>query len=235
MSLKLNKQILNYNYSDTLDNLKSSDTTNYRGLNIRELAGLADYNYTWGKMRALTDYRRNNREVIDEIWHLEHKPVFTLGQAGKLEHIIIPNDIQTVKTDRGGQVTYHGPGQLVSYLLIDLKRKNMGIKKLICQIEQAVIDYLSRYDVNAHRVEGAPGIYVNGAKICSMGLRVRNGCTYHGISFNINMDLTPFSYINPCGYKGLEIVQLKDLNGPDKVSDVIPIFNQDLAKNLGYV
>lgn len=221
-----------YNFS--LENYTDIDNSMLSNLNLKKLNGLSSYSKIWQQMSDFTNFRRNNRNVNDEFWYLEHNQVFTLGQAGKPEHIIIPNNIETIKTDRGGQVTYHGPGQLVVYLLIDLKRKELGIKKLICLIEESVISYLKKFNITAHRIDGAPGIYVDGAKICSMGLRVRNSCTYHGISFNINMDITPFSYINPCGYKGLQVVQLKDLNGPDNIDEVIPGLNLELTKYLNY-
>lgn len=166
------------------------------------------YNEVWQAMREFTDAR--TEETPDELWIVEHPPVFTLGQAGKPEHILNPHHIPVVNTDRGGQVTYHGPGQIVIYLLLDLRRRAQGIRNLVRDIEQAMIDFLALYNISAEAQEGAPGVYVNGKKIASIGLRVRKGYTYHGLSFNLDMDLTPFSYINPCGYAGLAITQLID-------------------------
>jgi len=160
-------------------------------------------------MRAFTDTRDLN--TTDEIWLVEHPPVFTLGLNGKAEHILNAGDIPIVKCDRGGQVTYHGPGQLVVYTLLDLKRLKLGVKQLVTRLEQAVIDFLSSQHINAARKANAPGVYVDGAKIAALGLRVRRGCSYHGLSLNVDMDLKPFSRINPCGYEGLVSVQLRDL------------------------
>ena len=164
---------------------------------------------SWENMLFFTDNR--TKTTNDELWILEHPPVFTQGQAGKSEHILNAQDynIPIIQTDRGGQVTYHGPGQLVVYLLLDLKRKNIGIKQLINGIEQSIINTLTEYNVIGHRKSNAPGVYVQEAKIASIGLRVRRGCTFHGLAININNDLTPFTYINPCGYKNLKITNLK--------------------------
>jgi len=178
-------------------------------VNIRIL-GLMDYQITWDKMRAFNEQRSNTTK--DEIWIVEHPPVFTLGLNGKLDHILHNKDIPVVQCDRGGQVTYHGPGQLVAYVLMDLQRRHWGVKKLVSQLEQAVIDLLSEYTVEAKRKDQAPGVYVNEAKIAALGLRVRRGCSYHGLSLNVAMDLSPFELINPCGYPGLDSVQLSDLS-----------------------
>ncbi len=159
-------------------------------------------------------------DACDEIWLLEHPPVFTLGLNGKPEHILTTGDIPVVKCDRGGQVTYHGPGQLIIYLLLDLRRRNLGVKTLVRKIEQAIIDLLQDNGIHGQRREGAPGIYVNDEKIAALGLRIRRGCCYHGLSLNVNMDLEPFSRINPCGYAGLKTVQLHDLR-PDTNVDYI--------------
>lgn len=175
---------------------------------IRHLAGLQDYPATWAAMRAFTDAR--DAETLDELWLLEHPPVFTLGQAGRPEHLLAPGSIPVVQTDRGGQVTYHGPGQLVVYLLLDLRRSGIGVKRLVARLEQSVIDLLAEHGVQAERRADAPGVYVAGAKIASLGLRVRNGCSYHGLALNVDMDLEPFSRINPCGYAGLTVTQLVD-------------------------
>lgn len=177
-------------------------------VNIRQL-GLKDYEPVWRDMQEFTDSR--DKETVDEIWVVEHPPVFTQGQAGKAEHILAAGDIPVIQVDRGGQVTYHGPGQIVIYPLIDLKRHKMGIRALVHGIEEAIIQTLAGYKVTAARKENAPGVYVDGRKIASLGLRVRKGCTFHGLAFNIRMDLEPFSRINPCGYAGLEVVQLSEL------------------------
>lgn len=168
--------------------------------------GLQPYIPVWEAMKTLT----TSREVHtpDELWILEHPPVYTQGQAGKPEHVFNPQNIEIVQTDRGGQVTYHGPGQLVAYILMDLKRSNMGIKTLVCHLEKLLIDLLATYDIKAHIQTGAPGVYVQQRKIASIGLRVKNNCTYHGIALNVNMDLTPFSGINPCGFANLEMTQI---------------------------
>lgn len=175
---------------------------------VREL-GLNDYQNVWDDMRSFNEQR--NDATPDEIWIVEHPPVFTLGLNGKPEHIIDPHDIPVIQCDRGGQVTYHGPGQLVAYILMDLQRRHWGVKKLVNRLEQAVIDLLAIYAIDANRKVDAPGVYIAGAKIAALGLRVRRGCSYHGVSFNVDMDLTPFSYINPCGYEGLMSTQLKNL------------------------
>jgi lipoyl(octanoyl) transferase len=150
-------------------------------------------------------------DTPDEIWLCQHPPVFTQGLAGKPEHLLRDIGIPVVKIDRGGQITYHGPGQLVAYLLLDLKRRNLGVKVLVNRIEQALIDLLAEYDIAAKRRPGAPGVYVNDAKIAALGLKIKNGCCYHGLSLNIDMDLSPFSAINPCGYEGLAVTQLSAL------------------------
>lgn len=177
-------------------------------LTIRDL-GLKDYKIVWQDMREFTNSR--NGDTGDEIWLVEHAPVFTLGLNGKREHILSEGNIPVVKCDRGGQVTYHGPGQIVAYLLLDLRRRKLGVKQLVEKMEQAVIELLAQYGVNGERKDNAPGVYVNGAKIAALGLRVRRGCSYHGLSVNVDMDLAPFSQINPCGYADLPSVQLKDL------------------------
>ncbi|MFD2112364.1 lipoyl(octanoyl) transferase LipB [Thiorhodococcus fuscus] len=168
-------------------------------------------------MRRFTDDR--DRETLDEIWLLEHPPVFTLGQAGRREHLLDPGDIPVIQVDRGGQVTYHGPGQLVAYLLLDLRRIGFGVKRLVNLLEESVIDLLDTYGIHAARRQDAPGVYVAGAKIASLGLRVRNGCSYHGLALNVAMDLEPFRRINPCGYAGLAMTQVSDLVSGVSVAD----------------
>lgn len=183
-----------------------------RGMNpgrIQYFDGLQDYQATWQAMRDFTDQRDSG--TPDELWLLEHEAVFTQGQAGKPEHVLNAHDIPIVQSDRGGQVTYHGPGQLVVYCLIDLKRLGIGVKSLVCRTEKALLALLNSYDVDAHLQQGAPGVYVANQKIASLGFRVRRGCSYHGLSLNVNMDLTPFSYINPCGFSNMKMIQLHDL------------------------
>jgi lipoyl(octanoyl) transferase len=175
---------------------------------IRRLA-TADYLRTWRDMQAFTAAR--GEETEDEIWLCEHPPVFTQGLAGKPEHLLRDIGIPVVKIDRGGQITYHGPGQLVAYLLLDLKRRNLGVKGLVHRIEQALIDLLAEYGITAQRRAGAPGVYVGDAKIAALGLKIKNGCCYHGLSLNVAMDLAPFAAINPCGYEGLAVTQLSAL------------------------
>lgn len=180
-----------------------------RWLRVRHLPGLQDYRATWEAMRDFTD--RRGPDSRDELWVLEHPPVFTLGQAGRTEHLRAPGAIPVIATDRGGQVTYHGPGQIVLYVLLDIRRAGMGVKRLVGRLEQAVIDALAGFGVSAERRADAPGVYVEGAKIASLGLRIRNGCSYHGLALNISMDLEPFSRIDPCGYPGLAVTRLVDL------------------------
>jgi len=171
--------------------------------------GRADYAPTWRAMQAFTAER--GPDTADEIWLVEHPPVFTLGQAGKREHLLRDIGVPIVAIDRGGQVTYHGPGQVVAYLLIDLKRRGIGVKELVRRMEQAIIDLLAEFDIRAERLAGAPGVYVNGAKIGALGLRIKGGCSYHGLALNVAMDLAPFSAINPCGYEGMAVTQMRDL------------------------
>jgi len=191
-----------------------------------------EYNETWQAMRDFTDTR--SPDTADEIWLIEHPPVYTLGQAGKPEHILNPGNIPIVKTDRGGQVTYHGPGQLVVYPLIDLRRRQLGVRELVTLLEQTIIDLLADYGITAAARPDAPGVYVNDAKVCSIGLRIRRGCSYHGIAFNIAMDLKPFSGINPCGYRNLAITQLSELGGPSDLDTVATHLIKILAAKLGY-
>ena len=170
--------------------------------------GLKPYTTVWQDMKQFTCERHT--DTLDELWLLEHQPVYTQGQAGKAEHILNTNSIPIVQADRGGQVTYHGPGQLIAYTLIDIRRRNLGIRTLVCQLENLLIKLLATFDINAHTRCGSPGVYVDEKKIASLGLRVKNGCTYHGIALNVNMDLTPFSDINPCGYAQLKMTQMRD-------------------------
>ena len=174
--------------------------------------GRVEYEPTWQAMLTFTTSR--TADTPDEIWIVEHPPVFTLGQAGKPEHLLVDVGIPVVKIDRGGQITYHGPGQVVLYLLLDLQRLKIKVRELVTAIEQAVIDFLAAYGVKADRLAGAPGVYVGDAKIAALGLKIKNGCSYHGLSLNVDMDLHPFTAINPCGYAGLKVVQTKDFNIP---------------------
>ena len=176
--------------------------------------GLADYEPVWQQMKEFTLAR--NADTPDELWQVEHPPIYTLGVASRPEHLPrTDNGIPVIKTDRGGQITYHGPGQIVIYALLDLRRRNLGVRALVRKLERAVIELLREYGIEASGREDAPGVYVAGAKIAALGLRVRNGCCYHGLSLNVNMDLTPFNAINPCGFPGLEITQLRDLGVTD--------------------
>ena len=182
-------------------------------------------------MQGFTDAR--DSDTVDELWLVEHDPVFTLGQAGKDEHVLMPGDIPVIHVDRGGQVTYHGPGQIVLYPLLDLKRLGIGVRDYVCKIEQAIIDTLGEWNIGAERKAGAPGVYVNGAKVAALGIRVRRGCSFHGLAFNIDMDLEPFSRINPCGYAGLEVVSMSDLGGPGGMEAVTPVLLAQIAQQFG--
>lgn len=175
---------------------------------IRQIPGVTSYRGSLAAMQAFTESR--TQDTPDEIWCLEHPPVYTLGMAGKPEHVLAPGRIEVIKADRGGQVTYHGPGQLVIYLLLDLKRKGLTIKGYVHLIEQALINMLADLSIKAARKEKAPGVYVQARKIAALGVRVRKGCCYHGLALNVDMDLSPFNGINPCGYPGLAMTQLKD-------------------------
>nr|WP_211253366.1 lipoyl(octanoyl) transferase LipB [Rheinheimera texasensis] len=196
---------------------------------IRDL-GLVDYTSTWQRMQQFTDQRDDN--TFDEIWLLEHPPVFTQGQAGKAEHLLFPGDIPVVQVDRGGQVTYHGPGQLVAYVLLNIKRRNLGVRQLVNLIEQSIIATLAQNDVEAYAKADAPGVYVDEKKVASLGLRVRKGCTFHGLALNVDMDLSPFSRINPCGYAGMQMVQSKDLGGPVSMQQAKQQLSAQLVKLL---
>ena len=200
-------------------------------LGIREL-GEADYESTWLAMKHFTDGR--DKHTQDEVWLVQHPPVFTQGQAGKAEHLLLPGDIPVVKSDRGGQVTYHGPGQLVAYLMLDVRRLGYGVRELVTRMEQCLIDLLASYGVSAAAKADAPGVYVDGAKIASLGLRIRNGCSFHGLALNVDMDLEPFRRINPCGYAGLAMTQLRDHAGPIEFAEVGARLRSQLVKHLDY-
>ncbi|WP_311567808.1 lipoyl(octanoyl) transferase LipB [Photobacterium arenosum] len=202
-----------------------------RNLIVRNL-GLTDYSVTYEAMHHFTANRDD--DTVDEVWLVEHLPVFTQGQAGKAEHVLNPGDIPIFQSDRGGQVTYHGPGQQMMYLLIDLRRHKLGVRELVTHIENTVINTLSRFGVASNARPDAPGVYVDGKKICSLGLRIRRGCSFHGLALNVDMDLTPFLRINPCGYAGMEMTQLARLNGPTELADVQPVLVDELVKLLDY-
>ena len=194
---------------------------------IRQL-NTADYKTVWQAMKAFTDDR--NEQTCDELWFVEHPPVFTQGQAGKEEHLLMTGDIPVVQVDRGGQVTYHGPGQQVVYFMINLKRRKMGVRELVTLIENAIVEALAEYDIKAYPKADAPGVYVNEKKVASLGLRVRKGCSFHGLALNVNMDLEPFLRINPCGYAGLEMIQTSDIDGPEHVSQAAESLERQLIK-----
>ena len=190
---------------------EQSITSDATGVIVRQL-GRQPYEPIFEAMKRFTDERDQNTQ--DEIWLVEHDAVFTQGQAGKAEHILMPGDIPVVQVDRGGQVTYHGPGQQVIYLMLNIKRRKLGVRHLVTAMEEAVVGLLGKYGVNAYPKPDAPGVYVDEKKVCSLGLRIRNGCSFHGLALNVNMDLSPFQRINPCGYAGMEMIDTARLNGP---------------------
>lgn len=199
---------------------------------ITRSLGRVPYEATLERMREFTDIR--GQETPDEFWVLEHDKVLTLGQAGKREHLLATTDIPVVQTDRGGQVTYHGPGQLVIYLMIDIRRLGIGVRSLVDGIEQAVIALLDEFGIVAVARRDAPGVYVDDRKIAALGLRVRRGCSYHGLSLNVDMDLSPFGTINPCGYEGLQVTQLADLGVDEPLSSVSSGLINQLVRQFGY-
>lgn len=194
--------------------------------------GRQDYKPVWKAMHEFTDQRTD--DTPDEVWLVEHNPVFTQGQAGKAEHLVSTGDIPVVQSDRGGQVTYHGPGQLVAYFLINLRRKKLGVRDLVTHIENLVINTLKAYNIDSAARPDAPGVYVDGKKICSLGLRIRKGCSFHGLALNVNMDLGPFLRINPCGYEGMEMVQVSQVGGPEDIETVEKQLIQELVTLLDY-
>lgn len=211
-------------YLDTSESVKS--------LVVRRL-GLREYTQVWQAMAQFTNER--TAQTPDELWLVQHPPVFTQGQAGKPEHLLMPGDIPVVQTDRGGQVTYHGPGQLVAYPLLDLRRLKLGVRDLVTLIEQSLVATLAGYGITANARPDAPGVYVDGAKIASLGLRVRRGCSFHGLSLNVDMEMNPFLRINPCGYQGLTMTRMSDLV-PAAVScaDVEDQLVAQIAQKLGF-
>ena len=198
---------------------------------IRQL-GRRAYEGVWHAMQEFTDNR--DAGTRDEIWLVEHEPVFTQGQAGKEEHLLFTGDIPVVKVDRGGQVTYHGPGQLVAYVMLDIRRLKIGVRELVTHLEDSIVELLQGYQIDAYPKADAPGVYVDGKKIASLGLRIRKGCSFHGLALNINMDLEPFQRINPCGYAGLEMVQAASIGGPDTVATAQTQLIDILASRLAY-
>jgi len=195
--------------------------------------GVSEYIPVWRDMQYFTD--RRSAEVQDELWLLEHQPVFTLGMNAKPEHVLASGEIPVIQVDRGGQVTYHGPGQMVAYIMMDLRRAGLGIRQLVEALEQSVIAWLAAQNVTAQARREAPGVYVDGAKIAALGLRVRRGCSYHGLALNVKMDLEPFSRINPCGYQGLAVTQLSDLGMELSVDEASESWLPYLASQLDYI
>ena len=198
---------------------------------IRRL-GIQPYPPVWAAQERHTA-GRGDADGHDELWLLQHEPVYTLGQAGKPEHVLLPGDIPVIRCNRGGQVTYHGPGQIVAYPLVNIRRLGIGVRELVTRIEQALINTLAHWDIVAERRAGAPGVYVGTAKIAALGLRIKHGCSLHGLAFNIAMDLAPFHGINPCGYAGLEVTQMVELNPAAGLEQVEPVLVAQLSQQLG--
>ena len=194
--------------------------------------GEKPYVKTWQTMKSFTD-RRGECDA-DEIWFVQHSPVYTLGQTGNVKHLLTPGDIPVVHTDRGGQVTYHGPGQLVCYLLLDVRRLQLGVRGLVTAIEQSIVQLINSYGFAAESKAEAPGVYVDGKKLAALGLRIRKGCSYHGLSLNVDMDLGPFSNINPCGFKGLEVVDMKRLGIDRPITEIMEELTDILIRQIGY-
>ncbi|MDX1587939.1 MAG: lipoyl(octanoyl) transferase LipB [Oleiphilaceae bacterium] len=198
---------------------------------IRQL-GRQPYVPVWQAMQAFTDQRHGN--TVDELWLLEHERVFTQGQAGKAEHLLAPGDIPVVQVDRGGQVTYHGPGQITVYTLIDLQRRGLGVRDLVSCLEQALVATLAHWHIEAHPRSDAPGVYLGEEKIASLGLRVRRGCAFHGLALNVAMDLSPFQRINPCGHAGMPVTQMSDRIAGISTAQVAPVLLEQLVSTFGY-
>lgn len=194
--------------------------------------GVVSYQSTWDEMKLYTQNR--TKEDPDQIWLLEHPSVFTQGQAGKAEHLLDAGDIPVVQADRGGQVTYHGPGQLIAYVMIDLKRNGIGVRDLVTVIENSIVHVLEQNGIEAYPKPDAPGVYVKGMKVSSLGLRVRRGCSFHGVALNVDMDLSPFLRINPCGYQGLQMIDMKRLQPQTSMAQVKVQLANALAERLGY-
>ncbi len=200
------------------------------GIPLVRRLGLADYEPTWRAMQAFTDDRGPG--TPDEIWLVEHPPVFTLGLAGKPEHVLAPGDIPVVNVDRGGQVTYHGPGQVVIYPLLDVRRRRLGVRQLVTLLEESVVALLADHGVIAYPRPDAPGVYVDDAKIAALGLRIRRGASYHGVALNVAMDLEPFSRINPCGHAGMQVIQVRDLTPDATLDDMAEGLLQQILRRL---
>ncbi|MBS4696345.1 MULTISPECIES: lipoyl(octanoyl) transferase LipB [Aeromonas] len=214
----------------------SSQIPAQSSLIVRQL-GRRPYQPVWDAMKAFTDNR--TPDTPDEFWVVEHDPVYTQGQAGKAEHLLNPGNIPVVQSDRGGQVTYHGPGQLVLYVLVDVRRCKFSVRELVTALETAIINTLAKSDIQAYAKADAPGVYVKNdlgmeAKLASLGLRIRKGCSFHGLALNINMDMTPFLHINPCGYAGMAMTQTSALGGPQSVAEAQSILVAELANLIGY-
>ncbi len=212
-----------------MDIAQADSIINNSKLEIKQV-GMVNYLVAWQAMKDFTDTRTT--DTRDEIWIVQHPPVYTLGIAGKPEHLLHQNGIAVIKTDRGGQITYHGPGQLVAYLLLDMRRLKLGVRKLVRRMENAVIDLLKDYHIDANGREDAPGVYVANAKIAALGLKIKHGFCYHGVALNIDMDLTPFSAINPCGYPGLKVTQIRDLGITDELGTISNKFAEKLTTHI---
>jgi lipoyl(octanoyl) transferase len=212
------------------DQRRSDDSPAAMGHPLLKWLGRVDYEPTWRAMQALTDAR--DQGASDQIWFLEHPPVFTLGMNAAPEHVLAPGAIPLVQIDRGGQVTYHGPGQLVVYPLLDLRRLNLGVRQLVVALENAIIELAATWNIAAAGKRDAPGVYVEGRKLASIGLRIRRGCSYHGLAFNVAMDLEPFRRINPCGFRGLEVTDLKSLGVDISVEGAARALGPHLLRTL---
>lgn len=202
-----------------------------RTIIVRQL-GLAPYQTVSDAMHQFTENR--DKDTSDELWLVEHPRVFTQGQAGKAEHVLAPGDIPVIQSDRGGQVTYHGPGQQVMYVMLDLKRNKLGVRELVSALEDTVVKTLAHYKITAYPRPDAPGVYIDGNKVCSLGLRIRKGCSFHGLALNINMDLEPFNRINPCGYAQLKMTQVRDFIPQVTIDDVQPVLIEQFCDTLGF-
>lgn len=199
---------------------------------VFRMLGLVDYEPTWRRMQAFTDDRKD--DTPDELWFLQHPPVFTMGMNSSRDHLLAPGSIPVVDIDRGGQVTYHGPGQLVVYPLLDIERLGLGVRDLVCALERGVIRLVAEWGIEARARRDAPGVYVEGRKLASLGLRIRKGCSYHGLALNVDMDLEPFGRINPCGYRGMEVTRLADLGVDADIDTVAARLGEILDEALGF-
>jgi len=214
------------NHCTSLNKVSLSEIVKIKNL------GHQEYYPVWQQMKLYTHNRAAHSS--DEIWNLEHLPVYTQGQAGKAEHILNPGSIPVLQSDRGGQVTYHGPGQVVLYCLVDIARKNIGVRDFVSILENSVIELLAEYNIQASTDRAAPGVYVNQSKICSLGLRVRHGRTYHGLSLNVNMDLEPFSHINPCGFAGMRVTHMQEFVDVANTDIIAQQLLNILTNKIGY-